>query len=77
MQGIRGDTKMLNYSSILHEPRAKYILLVCLGWVLTTILDTYLPCFNSRMYLVLPEFKIKKQFSSQIDLHCGFPKRCL
>ena len=28
--------------------------------------------FSLRVYLVLAESKIEKQFSSQIDLHCGF-----
>ena len=36
----------------------------------------YIPSFSLRLYLVLAESKIEKQFSSQIDLHCGFLRRC-
>ena len=36
----------------------------------------YIPSFSLRLYLVLAESKIEKQFSSQIGFHCGFLRRC-
>ena len=36
----------------------------------------YIPSIRLRVYLLLAEFKIEKRFSSQIDLHCRFLRRC-
>ena len=44
----------------IQESRAKYILLACLGRALTIFMHTFL---SLRVYLVLVESKIEKQFS--------------
>ena len=60
---------MLNHPST-QESRAKYLLKEGFNHFI------YMPSFSLREYLVLAESKIEKQFSSQIDLNCGFLRRC-
>ena len=70
---IRGHTKILNrffYARIEGKIHFTYLFREVFNHFI------YIPSFSLRVYLVLAESKIEKQFSSQIDLHCGFLRSC-
>ena len=70
---IRGNTKILN-RFFLYKNRGQNIFYLFFKEVFNHFI--FIPSFSIRVYLVLAESKIEKQFSSQIDLHCGFLTRC-
>ena len=62
MQNIGKYTKIMNQpsiqeSSLFREGLNHFI---------------YIPSFHLRVYLVLAESKIEKEFSPQLDLYCSF-----
>ena len=70
---IRGHTKILNHFFCTKiEGKIHFTCLFREGFNHFI----YIPSFSLRVYLVLAESKIEKQFSSQIDLHCGFLRSC-
>ena len=71
---IRGYTKILNrFFYIRIEDKIHFTCLFREGFNHFI----YIPSFSLRVYLALAESKIEKQFSSQIDVHCGFLRRFL
>ena len=71
---IRGYTKILNcFFYIRIEDKIHFTCLLREGFNHFI----YIPSFSLRVYLALAESKIEKQFSSQIDVHCGFLRRFL